>query len=163
MPPKRREPDTSPPVERWHDCEAARYDARYRDIPYWRLYNELTWRTIESCLPSREGAAVLDAGGGTGLWTVRLAERGYKVTLVDISAGMLEVAKRKVADKGLSSLVDIRKMERPGIKRQDITMKQIPNSIAFQQFIHRPSHGLVTAADEYNRVFISPAQKVSLV
>jgi ubiquinone/menaquinone biosynthesis C-methylase UbiE len=112
MLPKGREPDTAPPpVERWHDREAARYDARYRDIPYWRLYNELTWRTIESCLPSRPGAAVLDAGGGTGLWTVKLAERGYKVTLVDISAGMLEVAKQKVADKGLSSLVDIRKMD----------------------------------------------------
>jgi SAM-dependent methyltransferase len=43
------------------------------------------------------GAAVLDVGCGTGRHAVELARRGYHVTGVDLSAGMLEQA-RKGAD-----------------------------------------------------------------
>lgn len=48
------------------------------------------------------GSRVLELGVGTGRIAVPLAEAGAKVTGVDISPGMVEVAKRRAADAGVS-------------------------------------------------------------
>jgi len=48
-----------------------------------------------------EGTAVADFGCGPGLYAVRLAERGAKVTGIDFSANSLEYAKRVAVEKGL--------------------------------------------------------------
>ena len=45
---------------------------------------------------------VLDSGGGTGLWSIKLAEKGFDVTLTDISKNELEVAKQKINKLGLN-------------------------------------------------------------
>lgn len=39
---------------------------------------------------------VLDSGGGTGYWAIKLAEIGFDITLTDISKNELEVAKQKI-------------------------------------------------------------------
>ena len=44
---------------------------------------------------------VLDAGGGTGKWTIPIVEKGLKVVLYDISREMLNVARRKIVGKNL--------------------------------------------------------------
>jgi ubiquinone/menaquinone biosynthesis C-methylase UbiE len=49
----------------------------------------------------------LDAGGGTGRWSVPLARMGYTVTLCDISQGMLKQAENKIKKEGLSDKVKI--------------------------------------------------------
>ena len=46
---------------------------------------------------------ILDACGGTGLVTRELARRGARVTLVDNSAGMLAVARERLARDGLAA------------------------------------------------------------
>jgi SAM-dependent methyltransferase len=46
---------------------------------------------------------VLDLGCGTGNHAILLAKRGYDVTGVDLSPDMVEVAKRKAADSGVSA------------------------------------------------------------
>lgn len=81
-----------------------------------RIYDELTWRCIEPYLPPT--GLVLDAGSGTGKWAIPIAERGLKVVLLDISAGMLEVARRKIQERGLEGRVslvqgDIHEMDFP--------------------------------------------------
>lgn len=70
-----------------------------------RVYDELTWSFIEPYLPS-EGL-VLDARGGTGKWAIPIAQRGLKVVLMDISTGMLEVARRKVKKRGLEDRISL--------------------------------------------------------
>jgi len=47
------------------------------------------------------GASVLDVGCGTGRHAIELARRGYRVSGVDISAGMLEQAKKEAEAAGV--------------------------------------------------------------
>lgn len=106
----------------YHDEIAACYDDGYKK-PYWRIYNEITWNYIDACLPEdKSGGPILDAGGGTGLWAVKLAKLGYEVVLTDISEGMLEVARRNIAAEGLSGRIRI-------VKSDIVDMKEFNDGI----------------------------------
>jgi ubiquinone/menaquinone biosynthesis C-methylase UbiE len=48
-----------------------------------------------------KGAKILDIGCGTGRHSIGLARRGYKMTGLDQSSGMLAVAKKSAADAGV--------------------------------------------------------------
>jgi len=88
-----------------HDEWAETYDC---DIATMSLYNRITLDNIRRFVPDEPGARVLDAGGGTGIWSVELAKMGYQVVLTDISEGMLAKAHEKVASIGLEGRIEIR-------------------------------------------------------
>jgi len=69
---------------------AAVYDELMIDIPYDR-YVDL----IELAAGGIEHKKILDIGCGTGLLSAKLAKRGGKVTAVDLSADMLQVAAKR--------------------------------------------------------------------
>lgn len=48
------------------------------------------------------GAAILDVGCGTGRHSIELARRGYAVTGIDLSEGMLEQAKKSAREAGVT-------------------------------------------------------------
>lgn len=52
-------------------------------------------------LALKDGACILDIGCGTGRHSIELARRGYLVTGVDISSGMLAVARKNMAEAGV--------------------------------------------------------------
>ncbi len=90
----------------YYQKAAEEYDKEY-DMPYWKeVYDKMTWRYIEPYLP-REGI-VFDAGGGTGKWAIRMAEKGLSVVVFDISKEMIDVALRKVKEQKLERLVHAR-------------------------------------------------------
>ncbi|KAI0349776.1 S-adenosyl-L-methionine-dependent methyltransferase [Trametes cingulata] len=63
-----------------------------------RIEYEVTLRTILSRLPpGRTGLKILDIGGGTGPYSFALAALGHSVTLVDISPGLLALARERAA------------------------------------------------------------------
>lgn len=101
------------PSGKYYDSAAASYDRDYSS-PYWQLYFDITWQNMSRYLPN-PGSAILDAGGGTGIFAIKLAEMGYKVTLVDISGSMLSQARLKAKSKGIKEIKfvrgDIRKMD----------------------------------------------------
>ena len=47
------------------------------------------------------GARILDVGCGTGRHSIELARRGFRMTGIDLSAGMLEQARRKAVEAGV--------------------------------------------------------------
>lgn len=57
---------------------------------------ELHARAFAEFLPPAP-ARVLDVGGGPGRWSLWLAERGYRVTLADLSPQLLHVARERIA------------------------------------------------------------------
>ncbi|MHB0999247.1 MAG: class I SAM-dependent methyltransferase [Armatimonadota bacterium] len=78
------------------------------DIARMEIYNRVTLDNIRRFVPDESGASILDAGGGTGIWSIELAKMGYRVTLIDISERMLEKAKERASSLGLKHLVEIR-------------------------------------------------------
>ena len=52
----------------------------------------------------RPGEAILDMAGGTGDVAFRLAQRGAQVTVADINPDMLEVGRKRAAERGLEGL-----------------------------------------------------------
>lgn len=74
------------------------YDALMAGVPYrfWTDYLERLWARH-----GRTPKSVLDLACGTGTVARLLAQRGYRVTGVDLSDGMLVHARRKAEEAGL--------------------------------------------------------------
>lgn len=69
---------------------------------YNRMIQLTQSRALAPWLQVRSGARVLDLGCGVGRWSRLLAARGALVTGVDLSSTMIDVARRRVRDAGLS-------------------------------------------------------------
>ena len=93
------------PVKEFYEKTAKEYDKGY-ETPYWNLYHEITWENIKQFLPRRKDGLILDAGGGTGYWAIRLAKHGYRIVLTDISESMLKVAKKKIKTEKLQCKIE---------------------------------------------------------
>jgi len=62
---------------------------------------QVTLRALTEYLPAAP-ATLIDIGGGPGRYAITLAQRGYRVTLADLSNNSLELAKQKTAESGVS-------------------------------------------------------------
>jgi SAM-dependent methyltransferase len=76
----------------------------------------VVWDALRPVLDAYEGADVVDIGGGTGGFAVRVAERGHRVAVVDPSPDALASLARRARELGvevtgqqgdLSSLLDV--------------------------------------------------------
>lgn len=93
-------------VERYYDAQAQLEWARLeRD----RIEHAVTMRALEEYLPP-SSARVLDIGGGPGRYAIELTQRGYSVTLADISAAELALASEKAAEAGVR-LAEVAKLD----------------------------------------------------
>jgi len=66
---------------------------------HWAEY-ENSLRALTEFLPPAP-ARLIDIGGGPGRYAIALAGMGYRVTLVDLSQGNLDLAKQKAAEAGV--------------------------------------------------------------
>ncbi len=85
--------------QRYHDRVASRYEAVYDDA-YWQWHDALTWDYLKPHLPRDLSRAVADLGCGSGKWGRKLLKSGYPVTFVDLSAKMVDQARRLVEEMG---------------------------------------------------------------
>lgn len=107
-------------TESYYDEKSSVYDDFF-GIAYFRIYDVITWRYLEPYVPSSSEALVLDAGGGTGRWSVRMAQKGCRVILLDSSEGMLKVANEKVQKAGLQQRINIKRGDIGKLEYEDET------------------------------------------
>ena len=84
--------------------EAAAYDSRRFCCNCRKYYDDLFKKIIHDYVKDAE--IVLDAGTGTGRFAVYLAKMGKKVVALDQSADMLEVARKKSREQGVSDMIE---------------------------------------------------------
>jgi ubiquinone/menaquinone biosynthesis C-methylase UbiE len=72
--------------------------------PYFQLEFDTTLHFLEKYLPKK--GRILDAGGGPGRYTIALAKRGYRMTLLDFTPANLEFARRRIRRFGLQDRVE---------------------------------------------------------
>lgn len=95
-------------VKSYYDERSESYDEIF-DMLYFKVYNTITWRYIGPYVPTVPDALVLDAGGGTGRWSIQMARKGCRVILMDISEKMLKIAAKKVKKENLQHRITIKK------------------------------------------------------
>jgi ubiquinone/menaquinone biosynthesis C-methylase UbiE len=94
------EVDVKERIRRSWDRSAEGYDDRFShgikssaEGDAWRLL-------LRRLLPADRRLRILDIGTGTGFLALLLADQGHDVSGIDVSAGMLEVARRKAQGAG---------------------------------------------------------------
>lgn len=70
-----------------------------------QLEYDLTWRYLDDYLPAQ--GTVLEIGAATGRYTLALARRGYRVTAVDLSEGLIEANRENLIEAGLAEKVQL--------------------------------------------------------
>jgi len=88
--------------EHYSEHAAGEWD-RLVKHPYHRLEYDTTMHFLRKHLPER--GLVLDAGGGPGRYTVKLAELGYDVVLLDLTPKLLEIARRQIKEARVQNRV----------------------------------------------------------
>lgn len=91
--------------QKYHDRVAGKYEQIYGD-EYWQWHDALTWDHIKRFLPTNLATAVLDLGCGSGKWGRKLLKSGYPVTFVDLSAKMVDEARKHVFETGTEARAD---------------------------------------------------------
>jgi S-adenosylmethionine-dependent methyltransferase len=101
--------------ERFHS--GAQKYAAYLETAEGRLRSDLSFANLRDFLPPRgddshagdsrrnDPLRALDVGCGTGATAIRLARLGMRVTLLDSSPAMLDIAKRRVDEAGVTEKV----------------------------------------------------------
>ena len=65
----------------------------------------VVWDAVRLVLDGRQDQHVLDIGGGTGGFAVRVAALGHRVTVVDLSPDALAALARRAAEEGVADRV----------------------------------------------------------
>jgi len=93
------------PIAAARDAIAESYDEICANSVTIRTQRNLIWRELDrSCFP---GQRVIELDRGTGLDAVHLGARGIEVWACEESAGMLEVARRRIASSELRAPVHL--------------------------------------------------------
>lgn len=97
-----------------------------------RLWRRNVVRLVRGCRPQR----VLDVATGTGDLAIQIARRisGVQVLGVDLSEGMLEVARRKVAARGLEDRVSLEVGDAEHLSVEDASVDVVTVAFGVRNF-----------------------------
>jgi SAM-dependent methyltransferase len=83
-----------------YDALADGYEEHFA-VPHRRAYDDLAWEQTVALLPEPPDR-IVDAGCGVGRWARRLRSRGYEVTGIEQSPGMIAALRRHPSDPGFT-------------------------------------------------------------
>ena len=90
--------------EHWGEFAAKEELLREKKFPFVGIQTSIALTTINKYLHSFEIKKILDAGAGTGRYSIPLAKAGYPITHLDISEDMLSLAKQKAEQEGIETI-----------------------------------------------------------
>jgi SAM-dependent methyltransferase len=93
---------TDDPRGFWGEAMAAEEPLREARFPLVEFQTAIAWQVLEPYLGGT--LRVLDAGAGTGRYSLPIAARGHRVTHLDLSPAMLERAMAAAAREGLAQI-----------------------------------------------------------
>jgi ubiquinone/menaquinone biosynthesis C-methylase UbiE len=114
------------------DEKAPTYDGWYQ-TRLGAFVDEVETKLAFDMFSPEPGMNILDVGCGTGNFSIKLAQKGCKVTGIDISEKMLEIAKHKVKEHGFE--IDFHKMDIYKLDFPDNHFDAVFSMAAFE-FIH---------------------------
>ncbi len=91
------------------DAFAADYDVHFTDTTLGRWLRHRVWDILAQCF--RPGEHILELTCGTGEDAIWLAQRGVQVTATDGSPQMIEMARSKAAEAGVSDMVSFARLD----------------------------------------------------
>ncbi|MBI5398755.1 class I SAM-dependent methyltransferase [Candidatus Woesearchaeota archaeon] len=103
-------------IEKYYNKKAVKQKDWREKSPIFKFLDKLKWYSISNVFTKT--GKVLDAGGGEGRWSIKLAKHGHNISLVDISQGLLSIAEKNIKEKNLTKKInifraDIRKLPFP--------------------------------------------------
>ena len=85
----------------YYDAEAGEYDSKRYSTVRGRALDALQKRILVDYLADLSPSAdILEIGCGTGRFVSSLSKRGYRLTGIDVSEGMLREARQRLAAEG---------------------------------------------------------------
>ena len=97
------EPDSHEEVKKYYTELGMDEWGRLAKDPYHMLEFDTSMHFLGEHLPT--GGLILDAGGGPGRYTVELSKQGYDLVLLDITQGLLDIARKQIAGAGVEDRV----------------------------------------------------------
>lgn len=77
---------------------------------------------------------ILDIGSGTGTFAIMSARKGARVTGFDVSAGMLQVAEKKIRAEGLFDRIELLEMGISGMDHfKDLSFDLVVSTLVFSE------------------------------
>lgn len=127
---------------RIHDA----WEASYRTARNERFY-EKAFERVLNAVGAPEGARFLDVGCGPGYHSMRLARHGYDVLAADFSPAAGQLARRNIADAGLSDRITVVQEDLRGLSFSD---QSVPYILCWGVLMHVPE--VQRAVAELSRV-----------
>ena len=126
--------DKSEQVERMFDAIATHYDA----LNHWMSFDiDKSWRkkAISQLLPYQP-RSILDIATGTGDFAIQTAKTLQPESLIaaDISEGMMEIGRGKVAKAGLSNIISFAKEDCMRLSFEDETFDAVTAAFGIRNF-----------------------------
>ncbi len=116
------------------DSIAVEYDDWY-ETKFGNFIDKVETDLAFSLFKPLPGMKILDVGCGTGNFSIKLAEMGCKVTGIDVSEEMLNIAREKIKEKGLD--IEVYKMDVYQLDFADNSFEAVFSMAAFE-FIKEP-------------------------
>ncbi len=110
-------------IRRWWDADAASYDSSAGHALSDPV-EAAAWAAVLASLLPAPPAAVLDVGAGTGSLSLITASQGHRVTALDLSDGMLDVAREKAARASLEVTFVQGRADEPPTGPFDVVMER---------------------------------------
>lgn len=129
---------------------AKNYDKERFTSKAGKMFDIYEKNVVTSNLPENKNSLILDAGAGTGRFTIEMAKKGYHIVSCDYSNAMLEIIKSKLEKNNLTNIVKLSKQDITQLTFEDNKFDYISCMRVLVNLDNKAN--ILKALKEFNRV-----------